>query len=291
MNERKKYQMFDLLQKKWPILEELVYVLSVLYQTTVQLQARGLTLSDVYGIWIKMKLHLQFCEKKKKYKTKLATYLLAAMTERKNAIFKNPLMSAAIYLDPRYRMQIINNEIEVNKIIETLCNLFYRMNRTNSEMRNNMNICNISADSENADFNLQAAMHDFLEGNLTQSPQVASGDNVDIEHKLRMFQAEQMDYSKSVVEYWEQMKDTHPELYQLSTVIFALSPTEVENERDFSRLKNVFSNRRCNLAEGRLKDIILLHMNPDLFYAVKEDQISEILDQIQSKGEIINITK
>lgn len=63
------------------------------------------------------------------------------------------------------------------------------------------------------------------------------------------------------------------QLHKLAMVVFGVPPTEVQIERDFSLLNFVFSNRRCMLQQERLEDIMVIHLNPDLFYEVKEEQL------------------
>lgn len=106
----KNEKMFQLLLNKWVCLKELVYVLRILYETTIAFQSQKLTLSDVYGRWLTTQLHLKQCSEKKSYKTGLAQHLYEALEERKAAIFNNPLMHAAIFLDPRFNIEISKNE-------------------------------------------------------------------------------------------------------------------------------------------------------------------------------------
>lgn len=64
----KEVKIFQLLQNKWMSLKEIVYVLRILYETTIAFQSKKLTLSDVYGHWITTQLHLKQCISKKSYK-------------------------------------------------------------------------------------------------------------------------------------------------------------------------------------------------------------------------------
>lgn len=77
--ENKGNLMCRLLLQKWLILREIVYILQIPLRATIELQREDLTLSDVYGIWTKMRLHLNACASKTNYKTSLAKYLLDAL--------------------------------------------------------------------------------------------------------------------------------------------------------------------------------------------------------------------
>lgn len=105
-----KFRMFKLLLQKWYILKELIIILQVPYKATVALQSHRLTLSDAYGIWLKLKIHLQTFCLRKSFKTNLAKHMFDKYNERKKVIFDNPAMACALYLDPRFRCEIMHDE-------------------------------------------------------------------------------------------------------------------------------------------------------------------------------------
>lgn len=100
----------ELLLHKWRALKELVVLLKIPYDATIEFQSHKLTLSDVYGKWIGMQLHLKACVTKKQFKLGLAKHLLDSLENRNENIFKNPLMLCALYLDPRYHHTIASND-------------------------------------------------------------------------------------------------------------------------------------------------------------------------------------
>lgn len=255
--------------QKWPVLEEFVKVLNVTYKATIQLQSRALTLSDAYGVWLTMKLHLE-----RKYQTNIAKYLLDATDSREHLIFKNPLMSTAMFLDPTYRKQILRDEVLTQEAIRNLVNLWSRINYTEFRAQDDGKNNTSTASIDSGEFDPKKAMQNFLEVGSEAVRNIPR--QIDIQLTLELFEPGIKD-TKSIIEYWETAKEDHPELYCLASVIFAISPTEVENERNFSHLNHVLNNRRTNLDEFRLKDIMFFHLNPDLFYAVRNDEINAIL--------------
>lgn len=82
-----------------------------------------------------------------------------------------------------------------------------------------------------------------------------------------------------LLKYWEGNQKQHPELYKLAKVIYSVSPTEVQIERDFSKLNFVFSDRRCQLTKERFQDIMIIHINPDLFETVANEALDEAKEQ------------
>lgn len=123
----KKLQMFKFLLQKWPILKELIIILQIPYKATIALQNHRLTLSDAFGIWLKLKLHLQAFCLKKSFKTNIAKYMLDNYNDRKSVIFDNPAMVCALYLDPRFRCEIMHNEEVILQAKASLLNLWRRI--------------------------------------------------------------------------------------------------------------------------------------------------------------------
>lgn len=119
--------------RKWNILREIVYVLQIPFRATVQVQRHDLTLSDVYGIWTTMKIHLRACANKSNFRTSLASNLLSAAESRQKVVFANPFMSCCLFLDPRFRRQISEEEREKAK--EMLYKLWKRINQGEKEQK------------------------------------------------------------------------------------------------------------------------------------------------------------
>lgn len=271
---------FILLQRKWNALKEISYALSIPYNATISLQKRSLTLSDVFGIWLKMTLHLEACVKKGYNETELAQHLLDTMNERKEEIMNNPMMLSAIFLDPRFRIQITRDESKVQQAKNNLMNIWRRLlTLEKSEPAEEEKETNISNQSEKSfEYDEQAELDNYLSG-CTAEPTVPNETrrDVDIEHLLDTFDPEPLKSTESVIKFWEDNKHKHIELYKLAVVVMAIPPTEVQKERDFSKLNFVFTNRRCRLTEERLDDIMTINLNTEMFYLVKSEEINTLL--------------
>lgn len=99
--------------------------------------------------------------------------------------------------------------------------------------------------------------------------------HLDIGEAIDLFQPEFMPVDKSVLEYWETQKQTP--LYDLAMAVYSIPPTQVQIERDFSSLGHIFTERRYRLSQERLEQILLIYFNKDLFYVVKNEELSNIL--------------
>lgn len=257
--------------RKWDILREMSFILQIPLQATIELQKHDIGLSDVYSIWTRMQLHLKACLTKKNYKTALANHLIKAIHQRNDMIFANPFMGCALFLDPRFRHIFIADEIKKENAKLMLSNIWQRMKSSESIPSNgeNANTSEISFQ-----FDAHAALNTMMQTqNSTSDDQ---GDNNQIESILNSFNPERLSCEKSVLEFWENSKLAHPELYELAMVVYAVPPSEVQVERDFSRLNFIFSDRRCRLQEDRLHDIMLISLNPQIFYSVRDEELEEL---------------
>lgn len=275
-----------LILAKWPILKEAVYLLKIPFNVTIEFQSQKLTLSDVYHRWTVMQLHLKECTSKKAYKTGFANHLLDALKSRNKIIFQNPLMSCALYLDPRFQMVVTRDGEKAEMAKENIIKIWRRLNylRNGSDsIVDTSNQSNKSTDSLSFEFNEQDAMMQHLNQTdpIQQNSSLARNDipYFDIEAAIEFFQLEPLPTSVSVLKYWESIKDEQKELYEIAMVIFSVPPTEVQIERDFSSLEFVFSARRSSLSYERLEDIMLIFLNKDLYEMVSQAELDAVLTQ------------
>lgn len=103
-------------------------MLKIPFRATIALQKQDLTLTDAFGIWIKMKIHFEICNKRAFFKTNLSKHLLNAFEKRKQNVFSNPFMKSALFLDPRYRGEILKNREAIEEAKRTLVKLWHRIN-------------------------------------------------------------------------------------------------------------------------------------------------------------------
>lgn len=274
---------FVLLDEKWSMLKEMKYVLGIAYEATVAMQNQQLTLSELYGIWTVMELHLKKCVQTK-FKTDIAKQLEITVIGRRDHLFDNPFMSSALYLDPRYHRQIMQNREKVEAAKQTLLNLWHRIN-DNSDVTHDDAPNNTSTESTgsiNLDFDPVAEMKKYFAGSNLLEIHPTNETN-DIELVIDLYDPEPMEFGDEmkVVDYWEKEKEKQPQLYKLASIVFSIPPCETQIERDFSRLDYVFNDRRCSLTEERLEDIMIINLNPQLFDIVKEEELKELGDQIK----------
>lgn len=206
-------------------------------------------------------------------KTSLDVELLKAFNSRYDAIFTNPVMKAAIYLDPRFRKEIIRDqdvvEIAKNTIIDIQKRLQFLHSREVPEPAENS--ANISSDdSFEIDFDSESAMNNYL-GNR-RTTELNNMSNFDA--TLDAFDPPCMQLNASVIEYWHSEND-FVELHDVAMAIFAIPPTKVQVERDFSKLKYILSDLRTMLSPQNLENILTINLNQELYHKVNAKQLED----------------
>lgn len=278
----------QLLLNKWDILQEFIAILKIPYKGTIALQKKDLSMSDAYAIWLRMKMHLEeLSQKFRTPKTSLLKKLTEAINIRKNTILYNPVMLGTLFLDVRFRSIVTTNNEFNEQAQRTLLNLWHRIQSLEAtddtaEATNHINssrvepsessILNFSFDFENNNM-----LDDYIQRNEKDTMQVvAQSMSTSIDFELESFQADKLPADSCMISFWESNKDKYPCLYKLAMAMFAIPPTEVAVERDFSKLQLIFTDRRCKLAEDLLEIILIIHLNKELFYEVVEDELLKI---------------
>lgn len=127
------------------------------------------------------------------------------------------------------------------------------------------------------DFDDPQLLNKYLSTNQNESIDVdIERIDMDIERELELFDPESMSTDKCIIEFWNSQEKQHKNLYTLAKCIYAIPPTEVEIERDFSQLNFILTQRRQNLSEENLEAILHIHLNKDLFYVIKEAELTKL---------------
>lgn len=279
-----KYAGAKLLLRKWSHVKEIVTILQIPYKATIALQKQDLTLSDAFAIWLKIRIHLhspmiiRLCE------TKLGNCLINALNNRQQTIYKNPAMLSAIYLDPRYRSEIILDENLVREAIGMLSNLWRRLSCFGTE-KTTETTTDCSKESSGLNTSIDFDNIEILDNYLSRSchahnsEPAANTQTLSIEEQLELFQPEKVSSDTSIISFWESEKEQNNNLYQLAMVIYAIPPSETQIERDFSTLEFIFSQKRQRLSAEMLESILTIHLNSDIFFAIRNGKLTKILEE------------
>lgn len=230
--------------------------------------------------------------------TKLADKLQSCLNQRKALLVENPMMIAALFLDPRFKCELETDPEKLMFAKLTLESIWQRIKsvKNSGEINNeevNNQMPNTSADNMN---DLYEELDDqYKEMGLQcntdgkscsmESPDFSRDKSdiyVAIHHYEQFVSGARMKSSESVHAFWENNKTTFGlELYEIASMIFAIPPTQASVERSFSALKYLFSEYRCNLSEDLLECCLLIHLNPEFYYIVKELDIKELEENLR----------
>lgn len=280
--DKKNIKIAKLLLKRFNAMVEMVKILQIPFKGTIALQKRDLTLPDAYGLWLQMIVNLLHPDINRLKRTNLAKLLYDALNERKKAIFENSLMQCALYLDPRYRREVLRNREIAEVAAQKLSNLWHRIdNIRQTNIIESTTNCSAESCLMNMEFNFNDtdALERYLDRETnTDSPTAIHRDRreVDIELEIELFQPEKLPVKTNLIVYWESVKSENPRLYEIAMILYAIPPTEVEVERDFSHLEYIYTSRRYKLSPDLLEAILMIHLNTDLFKIIKEEELSKV---------------
>lgn len=251
---------------KWNVIQEIVDILKVPYQVTIVLQKENFKLSDFYACWIRMNRILTKMSTRPN-ETELAQYLLRKLSARENQFFGNKAISCALALDPRFCNKLTEDQTIIAQ--ETLTQLWQRIKSVEEEANPSVDPQNSSDDDitiENTTLLMKYCDEQSDENNVVDIPDLLSSFR-QTQHNIE---------NETVSSFWNANKNKFAELHKLAEVIFAISPTPAVVERSFSVLSYVFSPRRNQLSTDMLESILMILLNPDLFYRVNEDDRKEL---------------
>lgn len=286
------------LLKKWKVLTEMKDILNLPYLSTVMLQNKDFTLSDFLGCFkiMDMKLNQIITNDSVKKYTTLASNLQSCLNQRKSKLLDNPLSLCAAFLDPRYKCEIDRDQDKMRFVEMTLEHLWDKMRSVNDkeqapvkeasttvntsgdmsslfdELDNHYRAIGVESGSLGENMHRRIDHPDFSRNDI--SIQISKYEQATSTHRMKS--------SESIHDYWNTRKNEFgPELREIADVVFAIPPTQAAVERCFSALKFLFTEQRCNLGEELLECLMLVHLNPDFFESVKEQEIKDLEDSLK----------
>lgn len=279
-----------LLLQKWDLLAELKNILHLPYLCTVELQKAAFTLTDLYGCLKILDIKLnQIISNPAKNRTGLATKLLDCLNQRKPKLVDHPLMQCAIFLDPRFKRNIDEDVQKVRMVKATIQEIwkhYKSIKRKNVESERALEVLERPSDRLEEMADLYAELDEHY--NSLQLQEVGTDHQNEIIADIDKYQAFvtglRMKANESIHLFWDSnQNEIGTELYEVACIIFSVPPTQASVERSFSGLKFLFSEHRYGLTEQRLEDLMIIHLNKDLFNLVKEEDLKKLEENIQKK--------
>lgn len=216
-------------------------------------------LSDFYGYWTSIKLAME-----KLSRHDLVRFISDEMNQREQTLFENPVMTSAVFLDPRYQRTL--NQDKKDFAIFFLSELYIRIMELKKNNENNEEAtANSVADRSNSsnESNLSANLEKYLDNLLPHENEIPATVDLKskIEERLKNFDGTHISSRLSVLDYWKQEKENKSEVYELASVIYTVQATQTSVERSFSIFALVLTSRRTKLSDENLQNILCLNLN------------------------------
>jgi hypothetical protein len=197
----------------------------------------------------------------KKCNTKFSETVHDNLEKRGKYYMEHVVIHFALFLDPRYQGLLSFSERSHAKLhlrmlwskIECLSN-----NEKNKPIRSfGENINSADCHDEFSEF-----INTLKKKNRTVCGTNTVENNFNIMAVLEGFDGVgEIEKIHSVLKYWEEQRNEHPQLYLLSSVVYGVPATQVTVERAFSSLRYILSSLRENLNEEILENILMIRLN------------------------------
>lgn len=246
----------------WDDVEEISKILEPFSHLTTFMQRETISLSDFFGNWAKIEMKIM-----KFPGSELAENLISEMKARKELLSNNPVLNAAVFLDPRYQKVMPDQNKE--NAIKYLEHLNEKLESLDAIVRDNAEQTNLESDEFAAFLNTvygQTNGNQIVDENQTQ-PRITEET---IRTKLKNFIGSSISIDSCIFEYWENNRHTQPELYKLASIVHAVPPTQTTVERAFSAMALVLTPLRTNLFDNILENILMLRLNREIFQTICE---------------------
>lgn len=243
----------------WDQIEELVAVLKYPYLATKAMEGRNFSYTDLY-LWSK-RISLALDEIiADGPRFEFANVLQANLKEREKKLFKTPIFMAAMYLDPRFKLQLDDTETEI--AIATLHELNKQLNwRPLPSPAVGLNSIDRQIEAE-------------ILGNV-QAQQSDAQIRTELTLVMSKYNAVRVtDINRNAIIFWRENKTIYPQLYELAKVVFSIASSISETERTFSAFSYIYNARRMNLLPKNVTNILMIRLNRDLFEQIKETKIN-----------------
>lgn len=244
--------------QEWESVQNIITILQPFKKYSKKVQSDEATLTDFFGYWTVLRIKLS----KAPDTDNLSSCLLQRMNQYHATLMENPLIIAAMYLNPSHQRGLVDKK---NMAIDFLCSLHKKIlevESTGSDQTGAISAIETST-HDNSSFD---ELEEYLEAcasisTINNFPRTAVEEPINLKDLLEGFCGIKMPHNLSILEFWEKNKLDMPDLYKLATTVFAVPPTQASVERAFSALALVILPRRTNLSDETMQQILLIRLN------------------------------
>lgn len=246
-------KVYDLDLETWIAMENFIEVFQHIKEATIKLQYEQIYFCNLFKLW----LELQF--KITKINSAIAKEVLCAMSTREKLLFENETLVASIYLDPRFKYTLSDEQIK--RATAHLKNLSDHISKyilaANNAILNNETSAVLPSSSTSS---VDSDEFDIFLQNIKPSSSigVAATTYNEIDNYKDIAR---ISYQCEIIDYWNQKSFEFPHLFILFKVLNGVPASQVSVERCFSALSHILSKYRTRLSETTLENILLIKVN------------------------------
>lgn len=225
----------------------------------------------MFGRWLRLEQFdiKRLMESNDGSQAKFAKILSETLETRKRMIMNTPLVLSAVYMDPRFRNVLTNNELKIAK--ETLYKWHVKMQTITTKVpETSVSQPKDSFEEYFAMVNGEQTNHDVAGGTL---------DPVTFALLLEKYEKDhpRIHHKKNIHEYWAKHED-FTIVFELAQFIHSIPPTQVDVEKGFSVVGFILSPLRLSLKPEALDDIIMIKLNEDLWHQINKEMASNLFE-------------
>lgn len=194
----------------------------------------------------------------------LANVLKESLIDREATIIKTPLMVQAIFLDPRFKSQLDSREVTFAE--DSLQKLSRQIQPNPTQLVTANHDIDKLIEEMIVDQN-EIDVDDLLEQNRMELALEFAN------YKQKTYR----DFKCDAINFWKEEKKNFPKIGALAEIVFSMSPTQSACERSFSAFSYIYSARRMNLMPKNVTNILLIRLNRQLFYDLKQSKLDAIM--------------
>nr|XP_029721843.1 uncharacterized protein LOC115263054 [Aedes albopictus] len=243
------------LTNHWNYINEYVSAFEPVFVCTNKMQAKHVSLSDFYVHWLNAVMQVGLLQD-----NSIAKTLVTALTQRLEPLKSNMAFKASLLVDPRFNYlnakTLLPEEKEQTR--SYMLATWERIKQLDPEISNEGQ----GAAQQPRQTNQFDAFLTNLFGGL---PPTKDQQTKSLNQQLNALDLEaHQSFSFDVFEYWKNRQKTHPELSKLALVFQSVPSNQINVERCFSGMALTLTERRTNITDEALENILLIKLNSDL---------------------------
>lgn len=257
----------------WKTIKDLLTILKPINELFMCLQQRDLTLSDFFCCWIMCKKKILSLKNDSPY----SSMFLAALAKHSYKVMNCETMYACLYLDPRYHIFLDSDQklTATNHLLRIY--IYYKKHFCPNIVFPVVNDApekilksseKVLSELEKYIIEIEERKQSEVDSSINKTPETtSSSDRISqeklkyIRDKLMLFgtNISRMPIDTDILKFWNENPDE--ELSKLAKIVFSVPATQVTVERAFSTLKFILTDKRDNIDEKLLEDILLIRLN------------------------------